>query len=158
MKKNRSLFPALGNTREEFLTPFSTIFDEIVASHFPEFKQDFGINFITGSFPKVDVLNCKDKVEIVAEVAGWSKEEISIEVEKGILTISGKSQTGKKDTDEKQYLISEIKRSSFKRSFKLNENLDQDKIKAKFEDGMLKMEIPKKIEDDLEIKRTIEID
>ena len=54
--------------RDEFLTPFDTMFDKIVQSQFPNFQKEFGISFKKGSFPKVDVVDYDDSVVIVAEL------------------------------------------------------------------------------------------
>jgi HSP20 family protein len=70
-----------------------------------------------------------------------TKERLGIDVEDGVLTISGdKHQL--EDADAR-YLVRELKHSSFKRSFKLGDNLSSD-VTAKFEDGVLRIEIPKK--------------
>ena len=127
--------------RDEFLTPFDTMFDKIVQSQFPNFQKEFGVSFKHGSFPKVDVVDYDECVVIVAEMPSMTKERLGIDVEDGVLTISGdKHQL--EDADAR-YLVRELKHSSFKRSFKLGDNLSSD-VTAKFEDGVLRIEIPKK--------------
>ena len=70
------------------------------------------------------------------------KESLGIEVEDGVLTISGDKHN---PIDEKgRYIRKELKHSSFRRSFQLGENLDTEKINANFLDGVLRIEIPKK--------------
>ena len=127
--------------RDEFLTPFDTMFDKIVQSQFPNFQKEFGISFKKGSFPKVDVVDYDDCVVIVAELPSMTKDLLNIDVEDGILTISGdKHQLEEADA---RYIVKELKHSSFRRSFELGDNLSSD-ISAKFEDGVLRIEIPKK--------------
>ena len=52
--------------RDEFLTPFDRMFDDIVSSQFPEFEKNFGISFQKGSFPKVDVADYDESIVIIA--------------------------------------------------------------------------------------------
>lgn len=128
--------------RDEFFTPFDKIYDNIVNSQFPDFEKNFGITFEKGSFPKVDVIDYDDSIMIVSEMPSMKKESLGIEVEDGVLTISGDKHN---PIDEKgRYIRKELKHSSFRRSFQLGENLDTEKINANFLDGVLRIEIPKK--------------
>ena len=79
-----------------------------------------------------------------AEIAGLGKEDVSVEYEDGMLTIAGEKKTEIDDNDVK-YVYKELKRSSFKRSFKVDEaTLNVNKISAKFDNGILNVTIPKK--------------
>lgn len=125
----------------EFLTPFDRLFDDFFKT-VPAFQNKYGIDFFEkGSYPKVDILDTETAITIEAAVPGLSKDSISVDVYDGVLTISGEKQ----ETVEKgnSYLYRELKRSSFRRSWTLGDNLDQDNISAKFEDGMLYLTIPK---------------
>jgi len=127
--------------RDEFLTPFDTMFDKIVQRQFPNFQKEFGISFKHGSFPKVDVVDYDDCVVIVSEIPSMTKERLGIDVEDGVLTISGDKH--QLEDEDARYIVRELKHSSFKRSFQLGDNLSSD-VTAKFEDGVLRIEIPKK--------------
>jgi len=131
--------------REEFLTPFDSIFDKVVNQAFPNFGQEFGVNFFgNSSYPRVNVADTKSEVRIEAEIAGLNKEDVSVEYEDGLLTISGDKKTEIEDPEVK-YVYKELKRSSFKRSFKVDkQTLEVDKISAKFDNGILNVSIPKK--------------
>lgn len=130
-------------SREEFLTPFDSFFDNVIEKAFPEFGQEFGVSFFgNNSYPKVDVLDHPDSIEIEAEIPGLSKDNVSVDLEEDVLSIVGKRQ----DSDKKEgskYIKRELKRSSFKRSFKLNGNLDLKRIKAEFKDGLLNIKVNK---------------
>jgi len=129
--------------RDEFLTPFDKLFDRLMANNFPEFQKEVGVDFFhNGSYPKVDAVEYADRVEIEAEIPGLKKEDLTIKVEDNVLMISGTSQK-KADTKDGKYLMRELKRSSFKRSFNLGELIDQKSINAKFEDGLLKITLKK---------------
>ena len=129
--------------RDEFLTPFDKMFDSMVESQFPEVVKSVGVKPYQGSaYPKVNVYEYDDKVGIVAEIPGLNKKQLNVEVEDGVLTISGDKHSTFEDEGAK-VLRRELKQSSFKRSFELGEQLDGDNINASFKDGVLSVSIPK---------------
>ena len=128
--------------RDEFLTPFDKIFDQLMDTTFPNFKEEVGVSFNQGAYPKVNVYEYDDKIGIVAEIPGLDKKNVSVEVEDQVLTISG-DKHGLQD-DGGKCITWELKQSSFKRSFNLGDHLNGDKVGAKFKDGMLSITIPKK--------------
>ena len=131
--------------RDEFLTPFDKIFDAMIEKQFPEVVEQVGVTPYQGSaYPRVNVYEYDDKVGIVAEIPGLDKKQIKVEVEDGVLTISGDKHSIWEDTKAK-VLRRELKQSSFKRSFRLGELLDGDAISAYFKDGVLSVEIPKSV-------------
>ena len=127
--------------RDEFLTPFDKIFDELVSKSFPTFKEETGVSFNQGAYPKVNVYEYDDKIGIVAEIPGLDKKNVSVEVEDQVLIISG-DKHGFDDSGGK-CITRELKQSSFKRSFNLGEHLDGDDVSASFKDGMLSISVPK---------------
>ena len=137
----RNPFPVID--RDEFLTPFDRMFDQIVGKSFPEINKQVGVNPFQGTaYPKVNVYEYDDKVGVVAEIPGLDKKDLSVEVEDGVLTISG-DKHGLFDDEGAKVIRRELKHSSFKRSFELGELLDGENIKASFRDGLLSIEIPK---------------
>ena len=128
--------------RDEFLTPFDKVFDHLMEQTFPTFKEDVGVSFNKGAYPKVNVYEYDDKIGIVAEIPGLDKKNVSVEVEDQVLTISG-DKHGFDDSDAK-CITRELKQSSFKRSFNLGEHLDGEDVSASFKDGLLSIAIPKK--------------
>ena len=135
------IFPALD--REEFLTPFDKMFDQIINSQFPEIEKQIGVKPFKGTaYPKINVYEWQDKVGVIAEIPGLSKKDLSVEVTDGVLTISGDKHT-LFDVGDAKVIRRELKESSFKRQFELGEELNGKDIKAKFEDGILSIEIPK---------------
>jgi Molecular chaperone (small heat shock protein) len=75
--------------RDEFLTPFDRIFDSLMDQTFPTFKEEVGVSFNQGAYPKVNIYEYDDKVGIVAEIPGLDKKNVTVDVEDGVLTISG---------------------------------------------------------------------
>ncbi|MBC8421877.1 MAG: Hsp20/alpha crystallin family protein [Pelagibacteraceae bacterium] len=129
--------------RDTFLTPFDAVFDQMVESQFPDIAKTVGVNPYKGSaYPKINVYEWDDKVGIIAEIPGLRKKDLDIQVEDGVLTISG-NKHNTFDVKDAKVLRRELKQSSFKRSFELGELLDGDNISAKFEDGILSIELPK---------------
>ena len=128
--------------RDEFITPFDRIFDELMNKSFPTFQEDVGVSFSQGSYPKVNVYEYDDKVGIVAEIPGLDKKNVTVEVEEDVLIISGDKHGF--DSDGGKCITRELKQSAFTRSFNLGEYLDGTKVSAKFKDGMLSISIPKK--------------
>lgn len=134
----RPLFPSLIN-RDEFLTPFSSMFDEFLNSSFP--SLDVGFAGKT-AYPKVDIIDEPDQVVINAEIPGLKKEQVSVELEKGVLRIKGEK---KEESSEKSrnYVHRELKHSSFCRSFTVGENVDTGSVGAKYENGVLEVTLKK---------------
>ena len=129
--------------RDSFLTPFDKMFDQMVEAQFPDVVKQVGVKPYQGSaYPKVNVYEFEDKVGIVAEIPGLDKRQLNVEVEEGVLTISGDKHSIFEDEGAK-VLRRELKQSSFKRSFELGEQLDGDNINASFKDGVLSVSIPK---------------
>ena len=138
----RVLVNAKHLNRDEFLTPFDKIFDELMNKSFPTFQEEVGVSFNQGAYPKVNVYEYDDHIGIVAEIPGLDKKNVSVDVEDSILTISGDKHGF--DTDGGKCISRELKQSSFKRSFNLGEHLDGDDVGATFKDGLLSISIPKK--------------
>ena len=128
--------------RDEFLTPFDKVFDHLMEQTFPTFKEDVGVSFNKGAYPKVNVYEHDDKISIVAEIPGLDKKNVSVEVEDQVLTISGDKHGF--DSDGGKCITRELKQSAVKRSFNLGEHLDGTSVSATFKDGMLSISIPKK--------------
>ena len=128
--------------RDEFLTPFDKVFDHLMEQTFPTFKEEVGVSFNQGAYPKVNVYEYDDKIGIVAEIPGLDKKNVTVDVEEDVLIISGDKHGF--DSDGGKCITRELKQSAFKRSFNLGEHLDGEDVSAKFKDGMLEVLIPKK--------------
>ena len=129
--------------RDDFLTPFDKMFDQIVEASFPDVTKSVGVKPFQGTaYPKVNVYEYDDKIGIVAEIPGLNKKQLDVSVEDGILTISGDKHNTFED-DGAKVLRRELKQSSFKRQFELGEMLDGKSVSASFKDGVLSVSIPK---------------
>ena len=143
--------------RDEFLAPFDTLFDRMFSDTFPELAKEVGVDvFQKGAYPKCDIINFDDRIEVVAEIPGISKEQLTIDVDGDVITLRGEK-GGQTEVTGGQYLRRELKRSSFQRSFTADSKIfNLDGIKAKFNDGILELQIPKR-EKEQPKKRTIQI-
>jgi HSP20 family protein len=137
--------PALrGINRDEFLTPFDKLFDDVFSQAFPDFTKEFGVGFFEKqSYPRVDVIDNVDSIEIIAEIPGLSKDEVSVEIEDNLLIISGQKTKTVDSNDKRTYIRKELKHSSFKRTFALSDLFDKDTPEAKFENGLLTVKVKK---------------
>ena len=146
--------PVIG--RDEFLTPFDRMFDQLINTQFPEIEKQVGVKPFQGTaYPKVNVYEYDDKVGVIAEIPGLDKKDLSIDVEDGVLTIAG-NKHGLFDDEGAKVIRKELKHSSFKRQFELGDLLNGDKVKATFKDGLLSIEIPK-IEPEKPKKHSVKI-
>lgn len=128
------------------MTPFN-FFEDFSRNLFNDFKS----NLI-----KTDIHETDNEYIVEAELPGIPKENIQITYEDGVLTISGQQQTDTVDEDKKGKLIrSERSLTSVRRQYLL-ENVKEDKIKASYSDGILKVTLPK--DSNKEIKKSIPIE
>jgi HSP20 family protein len=109
------------------------------------FFNDFGMNFRemdTVWRPTVDLSETEEGFEVKAELPGMKKEDIKVEMNDGLLTLTGEKKQEKKD-DKKNYHRIERAYGKFERSFRLPRNVKGEEIKAKYKNGVLTIEIPK---------------
>ena len=142
--------------RDTFLTPFDKMFDQMVETQFPDITKSVGVRPYAGSaYPKVNVYEYDDKVGIIAEIPGLDKKQLQVEVEDGVLTISGDKHSAF-ENEGATVLRRELKQSSFCRKFELGELLDGENISANFKDGILSVSVPK-VEPEKPKKHTVKI-
>ena len=96
-----------------------------------------------GEFP-VDLYQGKDAFTLHAELPGFRKEDVGVEVADGVLTITGHQKTEAKPDDKATATTTQERRVS--RAISLPENLDLDKIQAAYENGVLTVTLPKQEE------------
>lgn len=92
--------------------------------------------------PAVDLYEKDDHFVIKAELPGVDKKDISIDLKDRVLTLSGE-RSFENEVQEENYYRKERSYGKFQRAFTLPADVDSDKIKAEFKDGLLKIEVPK---------------
>lgn len=95
--------------------------------------------------PPVDIAEEKDRILITAELPGFREDQIEIQTEDGTLTLRGERKF-EKETEGRSYHRVERSYGQFVRTFSLPNNVDREKIKADFINGLLKVELPKREE------------
>ena len=93
--------------------------------------------------PAVDIYENNDSVVVKAELPGVEKDQISVEVKDGILSLRGERKF-ENEVKEESYHRIERSYGNFQRSFSLPVSVDQEKVTAKFRDGVLEVILPKK--------------
>lgn len=107
--------------------------------------------------PSVNVKDMNDGFEIQVAAPGMKKEDFTVNLDRNVLTISSEKQTQNEEKDEDgNFSRREFNYSSFRRSFTLPEAVEQEKIEATYEDGLLKITVPKK-EQSTQMLKTIEV-
>ena len=117
------------------LIPWSPLLDT-----FDSLEKGFS-NFL----PAMDVYEEHDNVVVEATLAGIRPEDVNINVHDDVLTLEGKRETSS-EVDEKNYYRKEVRSGSFHRSVVLPASVQADKAEANFENGLLKILLPKQDE------------
>ena len=108
---------------------------------------------------KTDIREHDEGYEVDIDLPGFKKDEISIELENGYLTVSAGKGLDKDEEDKKgKYIRKERYAGAMQRSFYVGENLTDEDIKAKYENGILRLSVPKKPAKAVEAKKTIAIE
>ncbi|MFH1790123.1 MAG: Hsp20/alpha crystallin family protein [bacterium] len=92
--------------------------------------------------PAMDIYENKNAIIVETPLAGVKPEDVEVSVEKGVLTVKGDSKK-EHEVDEKNYYRKEIRSGSFFRQMALPTAVVEEKVKAEFEDGVLKITCPK---------------
>ena len=112
-----------------------------------------------GHVMKTDVKETDAGYEVDIDLPGFKKDEISAKLENGYLTISAAKGLDKDEQDKNgKYIRKERYAGSMSRSFYVGEGVTQDDIKAKYEDGILRLVVPKKDNKAVEADRYISIE
>ncbi len=117
---------------DDFFRPWSNLFDN-------------GWNVPTLNIPAVNIVEQPNEYLLTLAAPGMKKEDFKIDVDGNMLTISSEKEENKEDKNKK-FTRKEYSYSSFSRSFSLPEEIKQENINAKYEDGVLRISLPRKEE------------
>ena len=135
--------PAKRGQRPWWMTPFGrepfgdVFFDRL----WPEWQRDLGEEWA----PAVNFYEKDNTYVLSAELPGMKKEDISVTVDKGVVTVTGRKESSKEEEGANFYL-KETTSGSFSRSFRLPGEVQEDKVEASFKDGILTLTMPHKTE------------
>lgn len=91
---------------------------------------------------RTDIKETDDGYQIDIEMPGFKKEQISVSLENGYLNVRGEKKTENKEEKGKKYLRKEIS-ESYQRSYYVGDDIKEENIKAKYENGLLVLSVPK---------------
>ncbi|MEM0517636.1 MULTISPECIES: Hsp20/alpha crystallin family protein [Aequorivita] len=142
------------NNSSSYLPTWSSWIDDIFNR---ELSSTFSQNFNTGmSLPKVNIKETADAYFVEMAVPGLKKSDFNINLENQVLSIATEVEENNEETKE-NYTRKEFGYSSFKRSFTLPETVEDGKIKATYNEGVLRIHLPKKEEAKQKPPRNIQI-
>jgi HSP20 family protein len=128
---------------------------QVLRSEMDQLFDDFlGIGFPTSRIlaekredlmPQLDVKENDKSISIEAELPGMSEKDVELTLRDGILSISGEKKFEKRE-DKDNYHVMERRYGNFRRSLRLPDTIDESKVAAKFEKGVLTVTVPKKAE------------
>ncbi|MCX7743288.1 MAG: Hsp20/alpha crystallin family protein [Flavobacteriales bacterium] len=139
------MLSTLNPIKSDFLTVHNFLQNELKHIFEPEIRM--------GSLP-VNILETDDRFLIELVAPGFQKSEFSIELEKQLLTIRAERQEEKQDQTSKFHTRQFIAHS-FTRSFRIPESVDEDKISASYDAGVLMVTLPKKKNESSDTKKLI---
>lgn len=119
----------------QLLQSFGGVFDS---------PLDASLQFPGGWLPAVDVHDSKDAVTVKAELPGMKKEDIKVDVDGNRVTISGETKRESEQKEGNTVVRSERYVGQLYRSFTLEQDVDDAKAEAKYQDGVLELSLPKK--------------
>ena len=112
-----------------------------------------------GRVMRTDIREHEDRYDVEIDLPGFKKDEIELSLEKGYLTVSAAKGLDQDKTDKKGKIIRQERfAGAMQRSFYVGTGLTEEDIKAKFEDGVLTLNVPKKTAPKLPEKKTILIE
>ena len=141
-----------------FLSWHDIIYDDWMDFGFPEVdKALYGKH--ANNVMKTDVKETDTGYEVDIDLPGFKKDEINAQLDNGYLTISAAKGLDKDEKDKKgKYIRKERYAGAMSRSFYVGEGITQEDIKAKYEDGILRLSVPKKEAKAVENKKYIAIE
>lgn len=112
--------------------------DRVLSAAFRGGRAEAGLEWA----PAVDITEKEDQLVLTAELPGMRKEDIEIELENNVLTIRGEKKAEREEKGEQRYVY-ERQFGSFSRSFTLPRTVNADQIRARFDNGVLTVTMPK---------------
>ena len=147
---------------------FPSVFGENL---FDDWMDDFGFrdNFFSGKNPlygkhaknimKTDVRETDKGYELDVDLPGFKKDEVQVQLKDGYLTISAAKGLDKDEEDKKgNYIRRERYAGSTSRSFYVGNGVKNEDVHAKFENGVLRLSIPKKAAEEIEADKSVSIE
>jgi HSP20 family protein len=142
-KKGSELMPKASSGGLMSFDEFDNFFDDFLSRRWPRLLDWNMPTLPEISLPKVDILDHENDIEVKAALPGVKKEDLEVSVTNQTITIRSCTKEEKKTEEKGKYFRREISRGEFQRTLSLPDNVDGDKAKASFKDGILTVTIPK---------------
>jgi HSP20 family protein len=148
----KSMLPDLFRRPSGGMDVFRTLHREI-DQLFDDFTRGFPTFGDAGVMPvNLDLAETDKAFEVTAELPGAKPEDVDITLSDGILTVKGEKKS-ERDEKQKNYHMIERSYGAFQRSFRLPAEVDSNKVQARFENGLLKITLPKVAEAQSKVKK-----
>ena len=135
-----------------------TPFDMFLSDPFDSFFGSMPAQNSTPNLMRADIKDCEESIEMIIDLPGFSKDNVTAELKDGMLTVTAET-SNEKEEKEGTFVRKERFSGKCSRSFYVGEEIQEEDIKAKFDNGTLQISVPKKIEQPkLEESRSISID
>ncbi|RAI91416.1 Hsp20/alpha crystallin family protein [Algoriphagus yeomjeoni] len=141
-------------------SPVTSLFDDFPTGGFFNWLDSAGIGRSNSqnTLPSVNILETDSDFKVEMAVPGMKKEDFRVELDNNTLTIQAEASTTSENHDESaSYARKEFSYQSFRRSFYLPNTVENDKIEATYQDGVLRLIIPKREEAKKKPVKTIQI-
>jgi HSP20 family protein len=129
-------------------------FDSLFDSFFSPVNYQPTDNFFS---PRVDIREYNDRYCISVDLPGVKKDDIKISVQRGVLNVEASLDEDIKEEEEGRIIRQERRSGTFQRSFTVGDSIKEDEISAHFENGVLKVNAPKREAQNASERRCIEI-
>ncbi len=141
----------------DIFSRFPVLFDDFFTRSFWDWNSsNFSVTNTT--VPAVNIIENDDNFEVKMAAPGMSKDDFQIELDNNVLTITSTKKNEKNEIENDRFNRQEFSYESFQRSFTMpKEVVDAEKIQAKYENGILRMSVPKREEAKTKPKRLIRI-
>ncbi len=141
--RNPELLPISSKAGLFSFDDFDHFFNDFLSNRWPRLLDWNTSNLSPTSFPRVDILDHDQSIEVQAALPGVKKEDVSVSIHHQTITISTTSKEEKKEEEPGKYFRREISHGQFQRTLALPDNIDDEQAKASFKDGILTVTIPK---------------
>jgi HSP20 family protein len=138
--RQMSRFAQQGNPFLALHREMNRMFDDVL--------RDFDLQSSGSVWPHIEISDTNDEVKIVAELAGLEQRDVDITLADGVLTLKGE-----KRQETNGALYSELWEGAFERDIPVGDDVDPDKVKASFKNGVLTIRLAKKPEAQRQVKR-----
>lgn len=145
-KQSRQVAPRYSDPFGTLRSEMDRLFDTFMGG-LPTFPSMFGPSGGRGVAvtPNLDVKETDQEIVVEAELPGLDEKDVSLTMQNGVLTIQGEKKL-EFDEEKENYHVMERRYGSFQRSLRVPDTVDEGKVEARFDNGVLKVTLPKRPE------------